>query len=761
MISHKLSDLVISYVKDPITNLSDVISWNSLYTSNDIKIINFENKVLEMYIFNNGIFHYLKLSDLKLINQIESETMNLCEDILNKSNNLIDFLNKLSNYLNIKNPIHESFKKDKVENLVDPKCDIIFNWNPYKNLKKLDNSKYNYELLKQNSLNYYIENNVEFKNLKTSKEHILEIILKEVKILEENNIDIIFENNLFDFDILLNNFNNKNLSQKLKFNNIDGILLNIKLNCQLYPYFPPNISFKIIFENNLNNVISNLSYFEKNNWNPTNSLFSMINGVKELIDKYGEVKNVIDQKYHKLYTTIHNLINNNNIKFKNNEVNNFDLSYIKLSSDDSCDNDSLYWKSGVGYGTKGRTNWDILNFVKDNEVKNNFNKEQMKVLYDEISKYNNCDKFVSLIIDSNILLVISSFLDGINMLEFDKNSDLYSHLIDIIFLIKFWEWEVKPLYEINLLLRNLSNFVNEIDTFKNLGLKENNNLNILEKYNNFFEIIKKNSNDNEVREDLDNKYINSLKDEMFKDCNFSKYEFSDEVKGSNNKDCISKITKELSSYRHSLPLNNESSIFVRYNTNNITMLKSLIIGPKNTPYENGVFIFDILITNNFPNNPPKFKLITTGNGTIRFNPNLYSNGKVCLSILNTWSGNGGEVWNKDTSTLLQILVSIQSLIFVENPFFNEPGYEKNINNESYSKKSNEYNDKVRFNNIKWAMCDILENIPIEFENIIKTHFKLKKNEISNKINEWYSETNMQKSTFNSINNKCLNLINEL
>ena len=51
---------------------------------------------------------------------------------------------------------------------------------------------------------------------------------------------------------------------------------------------------------------------------------------------------------------------------------------------------------------------------------------------------------------------------------------------------------------------------------------------------------------------------------------------------------------------------------------------------------------------------------------------------VCLSLLGTWSGAESENWNKDTSTLLQVLVSIQSLILVPTPFFNEPGYESQI-----------------------------------------------------------------------------------
>ena len=45
---------------------------------------------------------------------------------------------------------------------------------------------------------------------------------------------------------------------------------------------------------------------------------------------------------------------------------------------------------------------------------------------------------------------------------------------------------------------------------------------------------------------------------------------------------------------------------------------------------------------------------TTGNGSVRFNPNLYQDGKVCLSLLGTWEGAQGEQWNHETSTILQV-----------------------------------------------------------------------------------------------------------
>ena len=69
------------------------------------------------------------------------------------------------------------------------------------------------------------------------------------------------------------------------------------------------------------------------------------------------------------------------------------------------------------------------------------------------------------------------------------------------------------------------------------------------------------------------------------------------------------------------------------------------------------------------------QFLTTGGGRIRFNPNLYSNGHVCLSLLNTWNGPG---WDANTSTLLQLLVSIQGLVLVKDPYFNEVGQNTHV-----------------------------------------------------------------------------------
>ena len=178
-------------------------------------------------------------------------------------------------------------------------------------------------------------------------------------------------------------------------------------------------------------------------------------------------------------------------------------------------------------------------------------------------------------------------------------------------------------------------------------------------------------------------------------------------------------------------------------------IRALIIPSHDTPYSCGCFLFDIYIPIDYPKNPPLVKLITTGNNTVRFNPNLYNCGKVCLSLLGTWGGNASETWN-EKSTILQVLISIQSLIFIDKPYFNEPGYETTMNTNNGNIASLEYNKNIHYNTIRWSMIDMINNPPYSFEDIIKTHFLLKRDHILDELKSW---------TLN--NDKVLGIYNEL
>jgi baculoviral IAP repeat-containing protein 6 len=77
-----------------------------------------------------------------------------------------------------------------------------------------------------------------------------------------------------------------------------------------------------------------------------------------------------------------------------------------------------------------------------------------------------------------------------------------------------------------------------------------------------------------------------------------------------------------------LPLSESSSVFVRVDESNSSLWRALIMGPQDTPYSAGCFIFDLYFPPNYPSVPPQVKFKTTGGGRIRFNPNLYNDGEL-------------------------------------------------------------------------------------------------------------------------------------
>ncbi|KAK6122581.1 hypothetical protein DH2020_043680 [Rehmannia glutinosa] len=120
----------------------------------------------------------------------------------------------------------------------------------------------------------------------------------------------------------------------------------------------------------------------------------------------------------------------------------------------------------------------------------------------------------------------------------------------------------------------------------------------------------------------------------------------------------------------------------------------------------------------------------------RLNPNLYANGRVCLSLINTWGGSTAERWTQK-STILQILVSIQGLVLNEKPFFNEPVFRSHLNSKSTSwiTKSNCYNQDAFILSCK-TMLQIMEKPPGNFEIFVAQHFRVRAAFILTAIKEY-------------------------
>lgn len=195
------------------------------------------------------------------------------------------------------------------------------------------------------------------------------------------------------------------------------------------------------------------------------------------------------------------------------------------------------------------------------------------------------------------------------------------------------------------------------------------------------------------------------------------------------------ISKQFKIISSSLPITSESAIFFRQDPENLCLFKFAVIPNEDTPYKYGIFIFDVFLPTDFPKVPPIVNHTTSRKNNFRFNPNLYSNGYVCLSLLGTWSGqSASEKWvapnsSGTGSTLYQVIMSISAMVFSEEPWFNEPGRERGINTAESNTIGNSYKDEIRDGTIKYAIINQLRYPEDGFEDIIKTHFRLKKDNI--------------------------------
>ncbi|CAK9145666.1 unnamed protein product [Ilex paraguariensis] len=171
------------------------------------------------------------------------------------------------------------------------------------------------------------------------------------------------------------------------------------------------------------------------------------------------------------------------------------------------------------------------------------------------------------------------------------------------------------------------------------------------------------------------------------------------------------------------------SIYVRAYEQRIDLLRAVIVGSAGTPYHDGLFFFDIAFPSDYPNRPPMVHYRSFG---LRLNPNLYSNGRVCLSLLNTWTGRRNEKWDPNQSTVLQVLVSIQGLVLNQKPYFNEPGVDIL---PGRIKKSLAYSENVYVLSCK-TMLYLLKTPPKNFENFVSMHFRERASDILNACNAY-------------------------
>ncbi|KAJ3257178.1 hypothetical protein HK103_004876 [Boothiomyces macroporosus] len=195
---------------------------------------------------------------------------------------------------------------------------------------------------------------------------------------------------------------------------------------------------------------------------------------------------------------------------------------------------------------------------------------------------------------------------------------------------------------------------------------------------------------------------------------------------------LAKQFKELST--HPVPGFN-----VELKNDNIFEWQVGIIGPPDTIYQGGYFLATLKFPEDFPFNPPTF----TFNSDF-FHPNVYTDGKLCISILHPpgddpLSGEKAEErWNP-TQSVESILLSVVSLI-------NDPNCSSPANVDAgvmYRKDRDQYNAIV-----KKQVEESKKNIPLEV-HIPTTddqyQVKYQKQEMTPDDNDFWCEDDDQES----------------
>lgn len=535
-------------------------------------------------------------------------------------------------------------------------------------------------------------------------------IVNEINWAIKNTKNIIIKpiNNVFEVSV-----ENKFNSGYFKYN----ILIPEK-----YPYVPPQLSIKSNFNQSLTYALNNCEILNKQKWNPSTTLQDIIVGIYNNIEKYDlqTIQSTIkDDQFFELTTQLLEITNTEPLNTKK-----FNLNFDFLKINDKAES------RGIGYDFTGPENWNVNLYLKEQDDKNKKIINLLKKIVPLISK--NVDELN----DTCVIPYIKQYVYGVSVMEIDKKKEYYETLFEV-----FNEVYKLNKYNSHFNLSQISEQRTMLSDYPNIQK----NIPIIQK-----EIVRVDKDD----------YVEVMKELAFGMENIVEkrnYKFMDRLGDKYmSGDSIKRLTNEIKSLNVNLPISDTSSIFLRCDETNMSVMKFIIIPHPDTPYAYGCFEFDMHIPANYPQRPPHVEIITTGSGQFRFNPNLYDTGKVCLSLLGTWQGPG---WTVD-STILQVLISIQSLIFCEEPYFNEPTYERDRNNAKGKEMNNRYNEPVRYQTMRLGMLEQLRNPPYGFEDIIKNHFRIFKDRIFKKLDEW-EQIAQAKDTFSKVYNELKIEMNKL
>ncbi|XP_076890265.1 putative ubiquitin-conjugating enzyme E2 38 [Bidens hawaiensis] len=196
---------------------------------------------------------------------------------------------------------------------------------------------------------------------------------------------------------------------------------------------------------------------------------------------------------------------------------------------------------------------------------------------------------------------------------------------------------------------------------------------------------------------------------------FSDHLFSTKPKEQASEYWDAHVHKEFKILEENLP----ETIFVRAYESRKDLLRAVIIGPKGTPYHDGLFFFDMYFPPKFPLYPPVMRYHSSGFG---MNPHLFASDEVCLNLYRVWSLPDEPLWKVCETTVLQLLISIQDRVLNADPLFIQPGMLENGPSVAAEYFSLLYNEDILIKSLK-SMVYIMNKPPKNFEAFVLGHFR--------------------------------------
>jgi baculoviral IAP repeat-containing protein 6 len=93
--------------------------------------------------------------------------------------------------------------------------------------------------------------------------------------------------------------------------------------------------------------------------------------------------------------------------------------------------------------------------------------------------------------------------------------------------------------------------------------------------------------------------------------------------------------------------------------------------------------------------------------------------------------------------LLQVLVSLQSMVFVPDPYFNEPGYERSASTAAGEQASAAYNMGVRLGTASHALLPTLRVPDPVFKEALQVHYSHTGHRVRKLLQQWVHEARGQ------------------